>query len=140
MYKSNKTIDKYGNVIYTCKNSANQIVTLKFYKYEYTHNTEWFVCFYIGKRKKGFQYLQQTGKDGISSLLWAKRTIKDFIEELKNSDRLRVNERNVIRVQWDNSKRRDVYTWGLKDLGFRVGVSGDREKALLLDVYEKTIS
>ena len=73
----------------------------------------WYVCFWIGKNKRGYEALTQTGKDGVKSLLWAKQCIKDFMK-LKSGS---VKPQHLC-ITWDNGRRRDTYFRGLSDLGF----------------------
>jgi len=115
MYSTNITTDPQGSIIYSCKNKLNQKVILKFTKEEYDNVIYWNVCLYIGKKRAGFQYLKQTGKDGIGSLLWAKQSIASFKDTLKGN-----KKKTHIIVQWDDNRRRDVYIWALKDLGFSI--------------------
>ena len=77
----------------------------------------YYLCLYINKRGKGYQSLKQTGHSGLEGLLWAKEMLKDFIETIRKKK----NITHKICVFWDDSRRRDVYARGLKDLGFKMG-------------------
>jgi hypothetical protein len=103
-----------NTVVYKSKNSSGQILMLTLYLWNHVDIDEYYIEFWIGKRKKGFQHGFQTGKDGIKSLLWAKDCIKDFISKPKN-------KRIRIMTGWTDKRRRDIYKWGLKDLGFSIG-------------------
>lgn len=119
--KFNKIINDWDDVIYTSKNNQNQIMTLSFDCWKKPNkNLIYYVEFKIGKRGR-IDYLKQTGRDGLSSLLWAKSIIKLFIEDLEESKKYRPNINKTIIIQWDDNKRKNVYIRGLKDLGFKYG-------------------
>ena len=105
---------------YRAKNENNQQLVLDIYicdNSDYSNNLIWNIEFFVtSKKRKGFQTLVSTGKDGIKSLIWAKNCIKDFIK-LKESDEL---FHNSILVNWDDSKRKRVYIYGLSKLGFKL--------------------
>lgn len=103
--------------VYQTTNCFNQY--LKFEVYETIDSKEdkiyYAVTFFISnKRKQGFQQLRSTGKDGIKSLLWAKRCLIDFMEYIKTKD----YPQSYITISWEDSHRKRVYYWGLKELGF----------------------
>ena len=120
---------EYKDVRYKTKNDCGQILNLTLFLEEYSNFNEWFITLWIGKRKKEFQYLTQTGKDGIKSLLWAKECIKDFIKHLDEK------QNHKIFVHWDDNRRRDVYARGLKELGFtyQTGYRGKKMLVLTID-------
>lgn len=68
--------------------------------------------------------LKITGRDGLQSLLWAKKKIIEF-EEFIKEEIPSVNKNGykrapiVIYTFWDDNRRRDIYEHGLKKLGFR---------------------
>jgi hypothetical protein len=105
-----------GTLIYKGKNELGQILTLCIHPDEYNACIFWDVCFWVGKRKKGYQYMQQTGKDGVKSLLWAKGCIVDFI---KKHGMLKTSKKNYLCIYWDDRRRKETYYRGLKDLGFK---------------------
>lgn len=120
---------------YQCKNEFNQTLRLEFNKwyFSFSNKEQWFVVFYItDKKKHGYKFLEQTGKDGIKSLLWAKKCLLDFINN-------QINKRidNQIIIYWDNIKRKKVYEWGLKEFGFKMSIV-DKRPALILKI-NKTI-
>ena len=131
--KREASIDFYDCYTYKSKNSQNQIISFEVWRDNWNSSKPkniWKVCFYItNKRKKGFQYLTETGKDGIKSLIWAKNCLIDFIEFCKNS-RYSTYE-NVIIIQFDDIRRRNVYNYGLKSLGFKFGFYENRESLIL---------
>ena len=114
-----KIKDENGNIIYKIKNSYGQFLNLKFEYIPYDKFIDWNVVFYIGKRKQGYQYLKQTGKDGIKSLLWAKKCIIEFIDMLQKNY-IYNNKTNNICIGWDDKRRKEIYTWGLRDLEFKL--------------------
>jgi hypothetical protein len=110
--RSNIYQDTYD---FKTKNQFGQLLELQIYNYdwnEFNINASYAIKFHITtKRKHGYQYLKQTGRDGLKSLLWAKECIKYFIDnKLKNKDK--------IVIFADDNKRLNIYKWGLKDLGF----------------------
>jgi hypothetical protein len=90
-------------------------MTLKFQKEEYSSLVYWNVVFWIGKRKRGYEFGNQTGKDGLKSLLWAKSCIIDFMANLQKN-----GLKHHIIISWDNNRRKKAYIRGLSDLGFRL--------------------
>lgn len=107
--------------VYKTKNSKNQTLELCISRKDHRSH-DWFVCFYITtKRKQGFQENVSTGKDGLSSLLWAKRCLIDWIEEEKNSF-FKNKERWKTRlyIYATDKRRKEAYRYGLRDLGFEV--------------------
>lgn len=116
MIKETKTDDA---IIYSEKNSKNQIVQMKCPRLVYNN----FILYTIeltvkSNRKRNWNEIDNvsTGKCGIESLLIAKQMICKLIQHCEDSP-----ERSFITVTWSNNKRRDVYTWGLKKLGFTLG-------------------
>jgi hypothetical protein len=128
MYSISKTINRNDEtVIYKTKNESGQILDLTFYLNKYSDTDVWWIVFWMGKRKKGFQYNTQTGKDGLKSLLWAKECIKDFI---LNSDK---HKKTRLALGWTDKRRREIYKWGLKDIGFLIKRE-DKLTVLTLDL------
>ena len=127
--------EKDKDVKYQCKNDYNQTLRLEFsrWHYQFSNKEQWFIIFYItDKKRHKYKFLEQTGKDGIKSLIWAKKCLLDFIN---NQIDKRVD--NQIVIYWDNGKRFRVYEWGLKELGFQRS-SVDKRPALVLNI-NKTI-
>ena len=122
---------EYKDIRYRTKNDCGQILNLTFYLEEYNSGDEWYIELWMGKRSKGFQWMTQTGKDGIKSLLWAKECLRDFI---KNLDRSKINK---IIVYWDDNRRRDVYAKGLKDIGFEYKATYKSRKGLVLTINKE---
>lgn len=93
--------------------------------YRTTGNELNFEFYITSKRKKGYQEQQITGKDGINSLIWAKKCLLDFIEFGKihyKGDTLVVYPADV--------RRRIVYEYALLPLGFKI--QKDKYKSLYL--------
>ena len=87
------------------------------------------VYLHIGKRKRDDR-LKQTGKCGLSGLIWGKKKIIEFEEYIKNN----YNEfchftkpEIFILIGWDDNKRRNVYARGLKDIGFYFKYIGNKK-------------
>ena len=137
MYKIN--LEEKGNnkYYYTTKNEAGQILYLEFSEERTQKHVFYFVMFHIGKRKKGFQYMTTIGKDGLKSLIWAKKCIKHFIKHINSKDTYYWNTdkdiKHTIVVFWDDNKRRDAYYYGLKTLRFYFGVYEGR-KGLMCNI------
>ena len=89
--------------IYKSRNECNQITT---------------------KRKHGYQEGKTTGKDGIKSLLWAKKCLLDFIDYAKWKF-----PGDSIEVYPDDERRRKVYEYALLPLGFKI--MKDKYKTLI---------
>lgn len=63
----------------------------------------------------GYQEGKTTGKDGIKSLLWAKKCLFDFIDYAKWKFL-----GDSIEVHPDDERRRKVYEYALLPLGFKI--------------------
>ena len=119
MYEINliKNEDYIDSYYFKAKNELNQTLYLEIYNsncYEFISNKTYVVTFKINtKRKHGYQYLKQVGKDGLKSLIWAKSCIKYFIDNVLKED-------DLILIYADDNQRFNVYTRGLKDLKFYV--------------------
>lgn len=114
-YEVNRQTDEnYAHSwFYKTRNEINQILVLEIYL---TTDHYINIKFYITtKRKHGYQYLQQTGKDGLKSLLWAKACVMDFLE---NPPYNRIKQFPIC-VYADDLRRMDVYKRALIPLGFK---------------------
>jgi len=121
-YQINSHRNELDDVIYTSKNDQGQIISLTFECDEYRNLIYWNVVLWIGKRKRGYEFDQQTGRDGLKSLLWAKSCLIDFMNNLNHSgcrDHLEYKT-NHICICWDNNRRKKTYIRGLTDLGFKM--------------------
>lgn len=104
--------DYRDEYVYTAKNENGQILTLELYLLECGLNQWYNVAFHISsKRRRGYETLQQTGTDGLKSLMWAKSCLIDFISTYKGKIK-------TIRVKADDNRRFKIYQRSLKDLGF----------------------
>lgn len=131
MYDFKVFVKDEANIKYQTINANGQTIRMVFYKWYYPlkRRVDWYVCFdIVNKRKEEFKYLQQTGTDGLKSLLWAKNCIKQFIDN--EIDR---TIDNTIIVQWHDNKRRKTYERGLKSLGFKL-VNFDKRMSLMLKI------
>nr|DAN43670.1 MAG TPA: hypothetical protein [Caudoviricetes sp.] len=105
--------------IYKSRNEHNQIIICEVYRtYSETLN---FAFFITTKRKHGYQEGKITGKDGIKSLLWAKKCLLDFI---KYGHWKYPGETLVVYP--DDAKRRRVYEYALIPLGFQIAKTRDK--------------
>ena len=60
-----------------------------------------------------------TGKDGVKSLLWAKKRLIEFEDIVKEDYK---DKEIYICIGWYDNKRRNVYERGLKNLGYEYKV------------------
>lgn len=128
----------FHETTYKSKNKFGQTMILRIGK-----DPEWvginfiyYVCFYITtKRKHGFQEGIQTGKDGLGSLLWAKKCIIDWIEYERNSYH---TPKNIELCIYASDRRRfEAYKYGLIPLGFKVSYTRDPYLYLNLMDYKQ---
>lgn len=125
---------------YRVKNSKGQIVELEIWVYysDREQLTEYLsVTLSVNKKRKGYEYGKETGKAGIESLLIAKKILQYHIDKVLKIQRVYKCTYYII-IWWDDSRRRDVYYRGLKDLGFEFSQYGNKEwnsgKCLVLKI------
>lgn len=118
-------IEKYNNgdgfadnYYDTCVMPSGQTIKIEFQeewsKRKYYYNVHLVI---VDKRKsKHDTYLKSTGKDGLSSLIWAKQKVKEFEGYIGNQH---IGIPKTIYCRWDNGKRRNVYAYGLKESGYK---------------------
>lgn len=106
------------------KLSNNQTISIFFIKEELKRGTDYFVVLAIANKKRDIkQWIlgqrdvlsdKETGKCGVEGLLWAKKQIIDFEGFIKY-------QKNVtICVSWLDNRRRNVYEYGLKKIGYNI--------------------
>jgi hypothetical protein len=123
MFKNNrKNIDGYYyNHFYdTLTLDSGQTIKIEFQE-DWTNNKYYYNIYLVimDKRKsENNTYLKSTGKDGLKGLIWAKNKIKEFEIFIKEEH----NKSTIIYCGWDNNRRRKVYEYGLKDLGYKFGM------------------
>lgn len=125
---------------YRVKNSKGQIVELEIWVY-YSDKEKLSdylsVTLSVNKKRKGYEYGKETGKTGIESLLIAKKILQYHIDKVLKRQRFHKWTYYII-IWWDDSRRRDVYYRGLKDLGFEFSQYGNKEwnsgKCLVLKI------
>lgn len=119
--KEEKYVDSF---VYRSKNEANQLLKLEIYR----SIEGGFRCifFITTKRKNGYQYKKQTGKDGLKSLMWAKNCLLDFLEYAKDK-----YKGDIIKIFANDKKRWKTYWRSLKPLGFYI------EKTRYLPICKK---
>ena len=89
----------YDTYHYISKNDKGQLINLILTPDVTNKHVKYYVQFYIGKRKHGYQFGIETGKDGLKSLIWAKNCIKDFIVNIQKHYRFKHYEKHSIVVQ-----------------------------------------
>jgi hypothetical protein len=111
-----KDTNYYNTYAFKTKNECNQILNLELSSCDFnvfnkadTYNVKFYIT---TKRREGYQFLKQTGKDGIKSLVWAKKCILFFIQSV-----LRKDDRIVVFA--DDKKRMRVYEYALISAGFK---------------------
>jgi len=123
----------YGSFGYykTHKLTNGQTIIICFNKFELSKSNEYSIYLAIANKKKHLRQLilgekdiltdHETGKCGLEGLLWAKKQIVEFEKFIycKNGD--------YISVYWTDNRRRDVYEYGLRKLGFVVGYRDGRK-------------
>jgi len=100
---------------------SGQIIYIEFQK-DWSKSKYYFNIFLEIKNKKRNNYscLQQTGKDGLIGLLWAKDIIKEFEIFIKQEYPYK-NHTTILHCGWDDNRRRNVYERGLRKMGYTYG-------------------
>lgn len=123
----------------THKLKNNQTIGIYFWANELSKSVEYAILLAIANKKKHLRQLilgekdiltdHETGKCGLEGLLWGKNQIIEFEESeyCKDGD--------TIVIYWTDKRRRDVYEYGLKKLGFVIGYR-DGKKCLYKKVYK----
>ena len=107
---------------YRCQNSSNQTIELSLFlcNDEINKRDLWSVRLFVNSKKsKGYEYLKQTGKAGIESLIIAKSLLKYHIDNTIVSKSKTTDQ--IVLIWADDSRRFKAYEWGLKDIGFKQG-------------------
>lgn len=73
---------------------------------------------YKKRKDKSSIFLKRTGKDGLKTLFFAKKAIKEFEPYILERYGYR-HKKMFINIQWTDNKRRDIYYRGLKDIGYQ---------------------
>jgi hypothetical protein len=115
------TKDKDGFFTYKCSEKINsKKATIEFSedfsygKYIYS------IYLYVSRKRKFNTFLKSTG-GGLTYLLWAKNKIIEFekyILDIRGNHALKL----TMSIEWDDNRRQRVYVYGLKKLGYRIGV------------------
>lgn len=106
---------------YTAKNRCGQVMRFEVW---WTTDGYFNVTFYITtKRKKGYQKGCNTGRDGVSGFVWAKKCLLDWL--VNYGYRFSGDK---IMVYADDDRRRLIYKRYLEPLGFKE--SRDKYKAM----------
>lgn len=83
---------------------------------------------YKKRKDKAFNFMKNTGKDGLATLLFARKAIIEF-ESFIQEKTCRYKDIFIV-VDWDDKRRRNVYERGLKSLGFEFDML-DGKKCLI---------
>lgn len=73
------------------------------------------------KRKDIYPELEQTGKDGLKGLLWARNKVLEFEKFIKEEPRYE-SSKVILLCRWDDNRRRKIYYYGLKNYGYKYGM------------------
>ena len=123
-FKLEKYKDEDGlktNYYDTCIMPSGQTIKIEFQE-DWSSDRRYYNIYLVIMNKRKLNrdtYLKSTGKDGLSSLIWAKQKVKEFEEYIKDRH---PETPKTIHCSWDNGKRRNVYAYGLKGLGYKFGV------------------
>lgn len=120
--KDNSYLDSY---FYQSKNECGQIIRCEIYRTTDGYETFNFTFYIRQKRKMEFPHNQITGKDGLKSLIWAYRCLKDSINFLKWK-----YPYSTLYVFGDNKRKQQIYKRYLIPLGFKV--ANDKYNTLYL--------
>ncbi|MBC3889498.1 hypothetical protein GH810_14385 [Acetobacterium paludosum] len=101
---------------------SGQTIRIEFQE-DWTKKIVYFNIFLVTKHKKKAPYpeLEQTGKDGLKGLMWARSKILEFekfIREDTGYDRSKI----IMICRWDDNRRRNVYFYGLSKCGYKYGM------------------
>jgi hypothetical protein len=109
-----------GNCKYTAQAPSGNILSIEFQKEDCDNADYYYVwMFTVHKRAQAeTSFRKSTGRDGLYALLWARDKIKEFESYLKTETK----KRTFICIRWDDRRRRDVYEYGLKKLGYKMGI------------------
>ena len=105
-------LDSY---FYQSKNDCGQIIRCELYRITDGYDTFNFTFYIRQKRKMEFPHNQITGKDGLKSLIWAYRCLKDSINFLKWK-----YPYTTLYVEGDNKRKQQIYEYYLIPLGFKI--------------------
>lgn len=106
---------------YQSKNSQGQIIRCEVYRMADDTTSFNFEFFIKDKRKSPYPKNQITGKDGIKSLVWAYKCLKDCIDFLKN-----MYPNTTLIVFGDNKRKQCIYKRYLTPLGFKCKQNKDK--------------
>jgi len=119
-------LDKDGDVVYDDETILPSKQTIRIVFYEVEHNNRYYYDIYVVTmhKKKAIDstILKTTGKDGVAGLLWAKNKIKEFEILIKE-----IHENVTICIYWDDNRRRNIYEWGLRKEGYKMGRIFDKK-------------
>lgn len=108
--------DYNKSYFYRTKNSKGQTLLAEFYEYDKIKGKSIFNFTFSIKQKRRylFPYDQITGKDDLSSLIWALNYLKETIKFLK-----KYYPKSILEVWGDNKRKQRIYNRYLIPLGFK---------------------
>lgn len=101
---------------------SKQTVKLVLQKDEFENAIYFNIYLTMAHKRKNIDntYLQLNGKDGIHTLIWAKKKLIEFEDMIKDE----FGKKVIIYCCWDDNRRRNVYERGLKNIGYTMGNIG----------------
>lgn len=117
-------VQERNSYIFTAKDKMPSGMTTEInffgYFWDNQRTAEFLVVLDVYKKRKDKPniFLKRTGKDGLKTLLFAKKAIKEF-EPYIIEQYGRCHQKMFINIQWTDNKRRDIYYRGLKDIGYK---------------------
>lgn len=89
--------------------------------WDHQRTAEFTVWLVVYKKRKNIDtsFLQETGIDGLKTLLFAKKSILEF-ERFILSNYGDCHKKIFINIHWDDNRRRNVYLRGMKNEGYRM--------------------
>jgi len=116
IYKRGRDISSYTK---SAKLPKGRTITIEFTEYKHPSKigaiVYYHVYLFIKHKRKHEVMLKQTGKCGITGLLWAKEQMIKFGELISEKH---PGQTKKIIVNWDDNRRRRVYEKGLLGLGY----------------------
>lgn len=125
-----KRKDNDGDIIYyNTEKIGVQTAVISFIENPYKNKICYYVAFTIANKKRDINgwlngeanniNLKETGRNGLTPLLWAKKQIVDFEKWIVKGTY--DNKDIYICIVWDDNRRRNAYQYGLRKNGYIFG-------------------